>query len=117
MVFFSSEKLISYESFTIGSNISWKSTVKVIDSKSIQFRNINFSKMKNKVIAITTTTSEMRKLRQRTIICAASVRYNKMKKLEIDDMGSGIILLLLAIQQQVLSKYNSPIQPDLFNII
>ena len=114
---FYSEKLVSYKSFTIGSNISWTSIVKEIDGKSIRLRNINLSKMKNRAIAITTKTPEIRKLRPKTIICTARQRRNKKNKLDRDEMGSGIVLLFLAILPQVVSKHNPPIQPDLFNIL
>lgn len=92
-----SKKLISCETLTDRTKVHYKSTTKIIDSESIRYCNINFSKIKNRMIVITTTKYNVLQFPPNSIIVQSSLRHEATDKLKLGEMGPVIFLLFLVI--------------------
>ena len=88
-----------------------------MDGESIHYRNINLSKMTNRILAITVSKLEILQLCPNTIIIQSRSRHNTSTKLRLGNTGSGIILLFLAIQPTTMRKYDFPIDINFSRIL
>ena len=71
-----------------------------MDGESVMYHNINLSKMKNRLVAITTTTSKILQLYPNTIIVQSVSRHSSAKGEKL----SSVVLLFLPIQPREMSE-------------
>jgi len=113
-----SNKLMTYATTnTFGKKLNVTAMTDTIDGQRTDYTRINLSKTKNRIIAITTDSSEVLKLRPNTIIIQSSKRYISKKKSASMSNGSGILLLYLAILPVKEKKYSIPLDREFATLL
>ena len=64
-----------------------------IDGEDVELRRINITKSKKRLFCLTTTSSEILKLRPSTVILKSTSRYNSRHNCKQDCGGSGTVLI------------------------
>ena len=101
------DKLICYDD--IGNPGKFvNSTIKNtnIDGEDVTLRRINITKSKKRLFCLTTTSSEILKVKPSTVILKSTSRYNSRNNCKQDGGGSGIVLLYLAIAPASKTNYD-----------
>ena len=90
----------------VGSNIQLKEKVINIDGSDTIVNIVNVTRLKNRVLCITTTVSEVLSVKSDTIIIPSTSRYdNSMHEVSHSD-DDGIVLLFYVMVPSKMRKYN-----------
>ena len=88
-----------------------------INGEDVTLRRINITKSKKRLFCLTTTSSEILKLRPSTVILKSTSRYNSRHNCKQDGGSSGIVLLYLAIAPASKTNYDMDMDEKFANLI